>query len=181
MQFWLFVAAIVLFLLILGIETLNSVAKQYKAISEFIGPLGTPIIALIAAYIAYQQHLTSRKQLQLERYDRQVRVYTATQEFLLAVISSDDGRVGNEIFNTFNQSLSESHFIFDGDDVPSFLETLRRKYTGYAARYRQLNRTSLSSAKRDQAEAEVEKLYGWFDEQYRIETQALFKKHLKLR
>ena len=42
------------------------------------------LIAVVALYVAYQQHLTSRKKLKLAMFDRRLVIYDALKDFLVA-------------------------------------------------------------------------------------------------
>jgi hypothetical protein len=46
----------------------------------------TPLIAIIATYIAWQQWKTNQKKLNLERYDRRLRVYEEVIKILSIIL-----------------------------------------------------------------------------------------------
>ena len=49
---------------------------------DILSALLTPLIALIAVYVAYQQHKINKIRLQHELYERRLRVYKAVQTFM---------------------------------------------------------------------------------------------------
>ena len=49
---------------------------------EFIVALPTVIIGCIAVYIAYQQWHTNHRKLELDLYDRRLRLYQATTKYI---------------------------------------------------------------------------------------------------
>ena len=52
-----------------------------EAIKIFSGLL-TPVIAIVAVYIAWQQWQTNRQKLILDRYDRRLRIYEEVRKIL---------------------------------------------------------------------------------------------------
>lgn len=45
----------------------------------------TPIIAIVATYIAYQQWKTNKQKLVLDRYDRRLRIYGKLKIYLVSL------------------------------------------------------------------------------------------------
>lgn len=179
-QFLGFVIVAVLFAIITFSGELNSIALIYKPSAEFLGALGTPIIALIAVYIAAQQHITNRRQLQLARYERQKPVYTATYHYIHAVMDAFGKPIPTNIMVPFIQAIRESHFIFDGDEVPAYLGELRTKELELARLYRQLASKRISAEEKSRVIERSDKLDDWFQEQFADGARRIFKKHLKL-
>jgi hypothetical protein len=80
----------------------------------------TPLIAVIAAYIAYQQWKTNRQKFCLDRYPRYLQVYIATQDFLKAAMN---GPTTTEERLQYEQATFDSPFLFD-DDLSPYLEEI---------------------------------------------------------
>lgn len=179
-QFWGFIFAVLLFSLIAFGDELNRFALSYKASADFLGALGTPIIAMIAVFIAAQQYITNRRQLQLARYERQKPVYTATYHYIHSVMLSFGKPVPTQIMVNFIQAIRESHFIFDGDEVSSYLGQLRSKELELARLYRQQKKIRISAQERDRIVTNIDTLDDWFQEQFADGARQVFKKHLKL-
>ena len=50
----------------------------------------TPLIAIMASYIAWQQWQTNKQKLKLEKYDRRLRVYEQVREILSIILINAD-------------------------------------------------------------------------------------------
>ena len=57
-----------------------------EQIVEISKALLTPVIAVVATYIAYQQWQTNRQKLNLERYDRRLHVYEEVRKILSIIL-----------------------------------------------------------------------------------------------
>lgn len=78
----------------------------------------TPLIAITAAYIAYQQWRTNKDKLKMDLYERRFKVFTFTREFLLYSLEGE-GRDSKKM-RQFDALIVESHFLFN-DEIPTFL------------------------------------------------------------
>ena len=72
----------------------------------------TPVIAVIAVYIAYRQHKTASDKLRLELYDRRYRIYQLTKEYVLKCYQSDDDL---DVLGKFYPVINEGKFLFKKD------------------------------------------------------------------
>lgn len=103
--------------------------------AETISAFLTPLIALIAIYIAWQQWRTNQQKLDLDRYDRRLKIYKEIQT-LIGVVN----REGNAPFEAIMQlriNSAEADFLF-GPDIRVYIEEVldhalklshaRRKY-----------------------------------------------------
>lgn len=50
----------------------------------------TPLIAIITAYIAYQQYNTNRQKLKLDLYDKRFKVFLGLQSLLIHILQTAD-------------------------------------------------------------------------------------------
>ncbi|WP_166246566.1 hypothetical protein [Paenibacillus turpanensis] len=71
----------------------------------------TTIIAIIGAFIAYQQHKVNKHKLRLDLYERRLNVYRSVMVFLTTVLQNAEVTPDN-ITNYFI-STSEACFLFD--------------------------------------------------------------------
>ena len=55
-------------------------------IAEFSKALLTPVIAIVATYIAWQQWKSNQLKLHLDRYDRRLRVYEEVRQILSIIV-----------------------------------------------------------------------------------------------
>lgn len=88
-------------------------------ILEYRRGLLTPLIAVVAVYIAYQQHLTNRSRLRVELYDRRLKLYKRLMKFLAKVDRDAEPEVADLV--KFRADMSEAFFLF-GKIVPEYLD-----------------------------------------------------------
>jgi hypothetical protein len=81
----------------------------------------TPLIALIAAWIAYQQHSTQRRQLKLSLFDRRWKVFDAARRLIGAAIIK--ANVAQEELRTFLIETSGAEFLF-GSEILAFNKSI---------------------------------------------------------
>ena len=92
------------------------VAQQWLEISK---GLLTPVIAIIAVYVAWQQWQLNKRKMKLELYDRRKAVYEELKK-LFSIISRD-ATVDMRDLSTYWVNVSEADFLF-GSDVTSYLK-----------------------------------------------------------
>ena len=88
---------------------------------KLISGLLTPIVAIIAAYIAYQQWQTNRYKLNLDKYERRLRIYEEVRK-ILSIILRDANVSTNDLLN-FRTSVSEADFLF-GPEVTKYIDEI---------------------------------------------------------
>ena len=93
-------------------------AQQWLEISK---GLLTPVIAIIAVYVAWQQWQLNKRKMKLELYDRRKAVYEELKG-LFHVISRD-ANVGMRDLSTYWVNVSEADFLF-GSDVTNYLKEI---------------------------------------------------------
>ena len=81
----------------------------------------TPLIALIALYIAYQQWQTNRRRLEINFYDRRLKIYQAVAKYISTVLTGLHPTL--EVLFEFRQSTAEADFLF-GPDIRDYLDDL---------------------------------------------------------
>lgn len=89
---------------------------------ETLKGLLTPVIAIIAAYIAWQQLNTNRQRNKLDRYDRRFKVYHEVIKFL-GIMTRDHTNVTTEDRYNFRWSVHEAYFLF-GKDVSKYIDEI---------------------------------------------------------
>jgi len=92
-----------------------------EQIIELSKALLTPIIAIVATYIAWQQWNTNKQKLNLERYDRRLKVYEEVRKILSIVMR--DGTVETDDLLKFRTSVSEADFLF-GEEIPRYIDEI---------------------------------------------------------
>jgi hypothetical protein len=88
---------------------------------EILQALLTPVIALVATYIAYQQWQTNRQKLNLERYDRRLHIYEEVRKILSIIMR--DANASTEDLLKFRTSVSEADFLF-GSEIPEYIDQI---------------------------------------------------------
>ena len=95
-----------------------------KDVIDLLSGLLTPVIAIIVAYIAYQQWKTNKQRLRAELYDRKFTVYEILTDTIGEVMRNGD--ISDEQLEKFNVQRRKSHFLL-GKKVPEFLEEIYGK------------------------------------------------------
>lgn len=94
------------------------------AILEWSKALLTPLIAIIAVYVAWQQMTTNRRKLKLDLFDRRYVVYDKIGQFIGSILGSGRVQEGKEF-----QLLVDTkavRFLFS-DDIVHFVSEVRSK------------------------------------------------------
>ena len=84
----------------------------------------TLLIAIIATYIAWQQWKTNRQKLNLDRYERRLRVYEEVRKILSIIVR--DANASTEDLLKFRTSVSEADFLF-GPEIPKYIDEIYRR------------------------------------------------------
>src|SRR5882724_1382958 len=152
--------------------------SDFQAFMQVLQALLTPVIAVVAVWIAYQQSKTARDQhkvaqdkLKLDLFDRRYKVYQGVMDFIS--VANTDARPSREAFAAFYNAIGPAKFLFD-DGVFAYLELVRKK----AAELRQAGAViakatadkgkSLPQQQLSEASAKERELVGWFYEQPEI-------------
>jgi hypothetical protein len=93
----------------------------------------TPVIAVIAVYIAYQQHLTSRRQHRLALFQQRLAVFNATKKLLLSIVA--DASVDLNQLREFSSDTSQHLFLF-GQDIEMYVRELYKNALDYRGLHR---------------------------------------------
>ena len=73
-----------------------------------------------------------------------------------------------------------ARFLFEDDDIPSFIEVLYRKGTELVYKERELNRETLPQKQQEKLEQETSTLKKWFEDQHDV-VDTKFNKYLHLK
>ena len=93
----------------------------FEQIIEILKGLLTPLIAIVATYIAWQQWQTNRKKLELDLYERRLRIYEEVQK-ILRVIARDRKASFRDLLD-FQASVSEMDFLF-GREIREYIDEI---------------------------------------------------------
>ncbi|WP_043808138.1 hypothetical protein [Desulfatibacillum aliphaticivorans] len=97
-------------------------AKDYV---DILSGLLTPVIAIIAVFIAWQQYTINRASLNNQLYERRLRVFKVVVNYISTVIR--DGKASIENTSQFYSDAKEADFLFHGNEVSQKIEELYRK------------------------------------------------------
>jgi hypothetical protein len=84
----------------------------------------TPVIAVVATYIAYQQWQTNQQKLILDRYDRRLRIYEEVRRILSIILR--DANASTDDLLKFRTSVSEADFLF-GPEIPAYIDEIYKR------------------------------------------------------
>ncbi len=94
---------------------------DWEKVVRVFSALLTPAIALLVAYIAWQQHKTSKNQFRLALFERRLKVFNSTGELIGTVLRR--GAVTNDDLMNFLYGTRENEFLF-GPDIAAYLHEL---------------------------------------------------------
>lgn len=93
-------------------------------IAKISQALLTPLIAVVATYIAWQQWRTNRQKLMLDRYDRRLRIYEQVQRILSLIVR--DAKASYDDLLQFRISVSEADFLF-GPEIANYIDEIYQR------------------------------------------------------
>jgi len=144
---------------------------------EILSALLTPVIAIIAVYIAYRQYQIEKSKLNLELYDRRLHIYEEVKK-IISIIVQKASAEPEEMFN-FRSAVSEADFLFDSDITDYIQEIWDRGFN--LIQNNQLYSRSPSPQDYDH-EAVTDAIHQecmWFADQFEP-VKSKFKKYLTL-
>ena len=111
---------------------LDAWEPQTEIVNVFSACLA-PVIAILAAYIAWRQYRTGCDRLRLDLYERRFRVYRGLMDLLASVLR--DGSVSHEALGKYYYETDERRFLFHCD-VTDYMQEVKDK----AVHLRQVSR-----------------------------------------
>ena len=88
---------------------------------EIFKGLLTPVIAIIATYIAWQQWHINRIKLNIELYNRRLHVYDSVRKILSIVAGR--ANVSSDELEEFHVAVSEAVFLF-GSEIQNYIDEI---------------------------------------------------------
>lgn len=129
----------------------------------------TPLIAVVATYIAYQQHRANKLKLRHDLFERRIEIYNAIAEFVSVV--QQTGNADQKSLQVFLRKTRDGEFLF-GRKASTYVGKLYRQ--GLTL---QTCQTLLPQRRTDeQRDEEVRRrddLFGWFSQQHEIVRNTL--------
>jgi hypothetical protein len=152
-----------------------------KELVEISSAALTPLIAVLTAYIAWQQYQVSHSMLKKDLYERRLGVYKVSMSYLADIMR--EGAIEYRRVNQFYAEVSEADFLFD-DQILGKLEELYRRGLHLAYLQKKLfipaNSSRLSPDEHDELVDEESSLLTWFGKQPE-QTKELFMKQMRLK
>lgn len=142
----------------------------------------TPAIALVAIYIAFQQHKINKQRLRYETYERRLAVYKAVQKHLSVILRK--GKATYDECSEFYSEASEAAFLFD-KSVQEKIDEIYEKSIDLASHVEELYPSDGSPGlpvgeERSRVSAEKCELLKWHTHQL-TSTREFFAEKLGLR
>lgn len=143
----------------------------------YLQGLLTPVVAVIAVYIAWQQLRTNTKKSKLDLFDRRLAIFLEVRRILSSVIPGGDADAEN--FLRFRTGVAESYFIF-GAEMEKYLDEIYRHGIGLASmgRRRRIPKEERGPEYDPKKVADEEAMHlGWLMDQLPIAKEK-FKRYL---
>ncbi|HYC47398.1 MAG TPA: hypothetical protein VED01_18135 [Burkholderiales bacterium] len=137
----------------------------------------TPLIAIVATYIAWQQWRTNQPKLILDRYDRRLRIYEEVKRILSIILR--DAKASTDDLLKFRTSVSEADFLF-GPEIPEYIDEIYRHGVAlwrWSQEYRDYRQEKPEGYDHNKVVDEMHKELKWLTEQFEPAKQK-FKKYL---
>lgn len=139
----------------------------------------TPLIAIVALYVAWQQWRSNELKLRMERYERRLRIYQEIIKILSLVFR--DANVSQEDLLQFRTMTAEADFLF-GVDIPQYIDEIYThglKLSTASIKYRDHTKDHTPGYDHQMVVADVDKNLEWLNEQFPVAKQK-FSKYLDI-
>ncbi len=146
---------------------------------EISKALLTPLIAIIATYIAWQQWQTNRQKVKLEKYERRLRIYEEVRK-ILSIIMRDANASLDDLLK-FRTSVSEADFLF-GPEIPQYIDEIYKRGLNlrrWNEEYRDYTQDPPEGYDHNKVVGEKDKEFRWLIEQF-APAKEKFKKYLDI-
>ena len=139
----------------------------------------TPVIAITTTYIAWQQWRTNRQKLNLEKYDRRLRIYQEVVKILQ--ITMRDAKASPDDLLQFRTSVAEADFLF-GKEIAMYIDDIYKRginHWHWSRTYRDSTQEIPEGYDHKKVVDEMHKELIWFTEQIEP-AKKKFKKYLDI-
>jgi hypothetical protein len=106
------------------LSCISSLITEWEKVVPILSAMLTPAIALLATYIAWQQHKINKDQFRLGLFERRLKLFDSAGKLIATVIGS--GKVADANLKEFLWDTKESEFLF-GSDIKAYLADLYGK------------------------------------------------------
>ena len=139
----------------------------------------TPVIAIVATYIAWQQWKTNQRKLKLEKYERRLHVYEEVKKILSIIVR--DAKASTEDLLRFRTSVSEADFLF-GPEIIDYIDEIYKRGLNlwrWNQEYRDYTQAKPAGYDHKKVVDEMHKELTWLSEQFEPAKEK-FRKYLDL-
>jgi hypothetical protein len=149
-------------------------------LAEISKILLTPLVAIVATYIAWQQWKTNKIKLQLDLYDRRLKVYE--EVILILSIIFRDTKASYDDLLKFRRAASQADFLF-GSEIPSYLNDIYQhgvKLQYWSGEYRDYTQEKPADYDHQKVVESMHVELKWLTEQF-DPAKEKFKKYLLIK
>jgi len=150
-----------------------------EQIAEISKALLTPVIAIVATYIAWQQWKTNQQKLVLDRYDRRLRVYEEVRKILGIILR--EGKASYEELLRFWGAVSEADFLF-GPEITDYISEIYKRGVNlqfWTEQYRDYTQEKPDGYDHQKVVDSKHAEFEWFSKQYEP-AKHKFRKYLDI-
>ena len=128
---------------------------------EMLSGLLTPLIAVLAVYIAWKQWHTDHLRLKYELFDRRYAIFEKITSFIATILAQ--GKVPANAATQFVRETKTAIFLFDDKELQNFIEEIYQKTVALHALEATLeNLQGLEQSSNIEKQQEIK---GWFTSQ----------------
>lgn len=153
----------------------------FKDWVEILNALLTPLIAVITAYIAWQQYRVNHNSLRNQLYERKHAVFKAFMSYLADIVR--EGKTNYQRTGQFYAEASEAEFLFS-EAISTRMEELYSKGIDLVSLHEKMYPSDGSPGlsvgdERSKVAEDTGKLIKWFAYEIKI-TKEMFKSEMKV-
>ena len=157
------------------------ISLEFKEIVDILSALLTPLIAIVAIFIAYRQYKVNRSRLNHELYVRRLEVFKAIRKYISSI--AREGKTDFPTVTQFYADAGEADFLFK-DDIPEQIEKLYKKGLELAELHEKLYPSDGSSGlavgkERNKVAKQKSEVLKWFFDEL-PKTKRLLKRYLRV-
>jgi len=159
-------------------STWMKICARIKGTSDIFSVFLTPVIAILAVYIAWQQYRINRYKVRIDLFDRRYKIFDTLMNLLGHIAQRGD--IADEKLNEFLRSTKESEFLFK-KDIPEYLDEIYKNAVDLHCQEEMLKSQQLPiGLKRNEVVEKRGKIFDWFTSQFDI-SRKRFAKYLNFK
>jgi len=159
-------------------EFLKTIESIFSLNARILQALLTPLIAIIAVYIAYQQWKTNRDKFRLDMFDKRFKVFDGLLKLYIHI--NQNGNVSNEALVEFGSVYKEGQFLFD-EDIKDLLNQSYKKAFKLHKFDRKIEKKGPALVNNGQKlNDEINCILTWFRDQFMI-VETRFDEYLRFK